>query len=470
MQSADSKDLRAASSQRPSSQRYSGSGRPRNAPTSPNPDPQSPHIQYQEPDPRQRFDAAYPSSTAQAQQASQSTDPRSRPRDSATVHHPPHVTRDYSNLRQEFSAAEPGVESQQNNRRYPDQPAASDPPAQSYPPIAYYQTSTYEPEQRFSRSSTVQDMQSSSQSDAQRPTRSASRGQAAQADLQRLSTTSTTAAKPPVVNDSVDPAPIKDPSDEPIDIEVFRALMGIPQEHGTPLALDSTRRAAAGDEPVTPKTPYEKTSPAQVVPQAISPPAKVKQPRSWRRYLLNILTFGLRREERDEEFYTSIYYSILQQQRINQRLYILYDLLTYICMIAQLIIAAVLIIIGALKGDYHIPVAVLGGVIAIINGVLALVKGQGFPNRFIQYLDSLRRVREDIEFTERELRAKRRIVTYGEIIALKDAYDQVRKDEGMNRPDFWSTGLDPKVGGGNVGKSSFPSKQSSQSKSAAAMV
>jgi hypothetical protein len=489
MQSTDPMDPKMPSSQRSPARRQSGSGRLRNPPTTSNSAPQSSSTQYQEHDPRQRFDEPYPnppthpqSSTYPSQQTGEPANPRSRSREPANTYHTPHATRHSANLRQQFSVADPEAEPQRSTRINPDQSTASGAPTQPFPPIAYYQTGPYDPEQRFSRSSTVQDLPSRNPSDAQKPTRTTSQRQPGQPELGRLSTASTAAGRQPAhdpddPDDSHDPddsddaiQPVRDPSDEPVTLEVFRALVGIPQKGSEPLPLDSTRRAAAGDSPVTPKTPYDKLSASQVVPLAISEPARVRHPRSWRRYLLNILTFGLRHEEKDAELSTSIYYSVLKQQKVNHRLYILYDVLTYTCMILQVIIAAVLIIVGALPGSYHIPVAVLGGVTGVLTGILGLVKGQGFPNRYIQYLDSLRKVREDIEFTERELRARRRIITYSDVIKLRTAYEQVRDDQSKNRPDFWSTGLDAKAGTASVGRPATSSKQNSKPKSAGAMV
>jgi SMODS and SLOG-associating 2TM effector domain len=179
------------------------------------------------------------------------------------------------------------------------------------------------------------------------------------------------------------------------------------------------------------------------------------------------LTLGLRSKERDEELSTSIYYSILKQERRTRRLYILYDIVTYACMIAQLFIASVLIIIGARGGNDHIVISILGAVTGILTGILSLIKGQGFPNRLIHYGDSMRRLREDIEFIERELRADRRIVTYGEVVALRNTYESVREDESKNRPDVWSTELNPNVGKGRVGT---PVAKSTPSRSPDSMV
>jgi hypothetical protein len=148
------------------------------------------------------------------------------------------------------------------------------------------------------------------------------------------------------------------------------------------------------------------------------------------------------------------------------RLYLLYDFLIYSCLLLQIVISAVLIIIGAHAGDHHLVVSILGAATGIIVGVMSLIKSQGFPTRLVQYRDALRRVREDIEFTERELRAGRRIVTYGEIVTFKKAYESVREDEVKNSPDVWNAGVGSIVGKSNTGGSGHASK----SRTAEAMV
>jgi hypothetical protein len=102
-------------------------------------------------------------------QANQSANPRPRHsyNPSSPRHSPPRHVAHYSNLRQQFNIDETESEEQHNRRPAYDgssteRPvrsqrqsfsAASDP----HPPIAYYRTSTYDPEQRYSQASTVQE-------------------------------------------------------------------------------------------------------------------------------------------------------------------------------------------------------------------------------------------------------------------------------------------------------------------------
>jgi len=115
-------------------------------------------------------------------------------------------------------------------------------------------------------------------------------------------------------------------------------------------------------------------------------------------------------------------------------------------MIIQLCISSILVILGAMNAVNHIPIAVLGAVSAILIGILALIRGQGMPNRLLQYADGLRRVREDIEWSERILRTQSGVVTYNDVMQLREAYSTCRDDAVKNQPDSWSSGLAASVG------------------------
>jgi hypothetical protein len=115
-------------------------------------------------------------------------------------------------------------------------------------------------------------------------------------------------------------------------------------------------------------------------------------------------------------------------------------------MIIQLCISSALVILGALRQDFHIPIALLGAINGILTGILSLIRGQGLPNRLLQYADQLRRVREDVEWTERILRTNAAVVLYKDAIALRDSYEQCRDDAVKNHPDSWTSGLSPSVG------------------------
>jgi hypothetical protein len=113
----------------------------------------------------------------------------------------------------------------------------------------------------------------------------------------------------------------------------------------------------------------------------------------------------------DDEAPTSIYYSLISQERKTRHRLRLYEFIVYGGLISQLILAAALIILGARGTIDGIAVASLGAVSGVIAGILSILKGQGMPVRLVRYADGLRRVRSDIEFHERSLRMKIKGVT-----------------------------------------------------------
>lgn len=253
--------------------------------------------------------------------------------------------------------------------------------------------------------------------------------------------------------DADDSGSTSDILNAPVSIEVFRALLGIPQG-GTPLALSNLRQAAdridEGRTPLTASTMKPLTRSSTAKSSSIAPAFKIRsRGPSW-------MPRWLRRKPSDSEYDTSVYYNLIREQKRTQRLWVLYDVLVYVCLILQLIIAAVLIILGALNGNYHISIAILGAVTGIITGILSLIRGQGLPNRLMQYLDGLRRIRDDIEFTERKLRAGI-TVTYQQCIDLWNAYENVREDATKNHPDTW-TNWNASTSASGTGGNAVPAK------------
>jgi hypothetical protein len=123
------------------------------------------------------------------------------------------------------------------------------------------------------------------------------------------------------------------------------------------------------------------------------------------------------------------------------RRYVLYNTLVHDSLIVQLVVSTLLIMLAALPQEHHIALAVLGAANGVITGVFGLMRGQGLPGRLVQYADGLRKVRETIEWLEKELEAGTRPVSYREIVRLREMYQQIRGDEHQNRPDSWSSGL-----------------------------
>jgi hypothetical protein len=134
-----------------------------------------------------------------------------------------------------------------------------------------------------------------------------------------------------------------------------------------------------------------------------------------------------------------MFYTISAQEKKAKRHYIMYDMLIYVCLLIQLLISAIVVILAAIATTHHITIAILGAINGVVTGILSLVKGQGMPMRLMKYADSLRRVREEIEFLDRELRAGARAVTMRDVIRVRHAYEIVRNDEIKNSPDVWNS-------------------------------
>jgi hypothetical protein len=141
----------------------------------------------------------------------------------------------------------------------------------------------------------------------------------------------------------------------------------------------------------------------------------------------------------DPEAPTSLYYNLVGEEKYTMFKYRLYDWIVYGGLITQLVLSAVLIVLGALPSSHHISIAILGAANGVVTGILSLINGQGMPVRLIKYAESLRKVRDNIEWNERQLRAKMNNVTYRTVFKLRDDYESVRQDELANHPDIWQT-------------------------------
>lgn len=71
------------------------------------------------------------------------------------------------------------------------------------------------------------------------------------------------------------------------------------------------------------------------------------------------------------------------------------------CLLAQIVIAAALTALGAANAS-HILIMILGSANTLIAGGMTYLKGQGLPERLIQYANGLRKVREYLEERERQ--------------------------------------------------------------------
>lgn len=96
-------------------------------------------------------------------------------------------------------------------------------------------------------------------------------------------------------------------------------------------------------------------------------------------------------------------------------------------LVAQLVFAATITALGAGQKSF-MTITVLGSVNTIIAGGMAYLKGQGLPERLVQYANDLRKVREHLEERERQfMRSDCRLDVDQEIRVILRMYQAARQ-------------------------------------------
>lgn len=108
-----------------------------------------------------------------------------------------------------------------------------------------------------------------------------------------------------------------------------------------------------------------------------------------------------------------------------------------VCLLGQIVIAAALTALGASDGS-HIAITVLGAVNTVIAGGMTYLKGQGLPDRLLQYANGLRRVREYLEERERQFaRSDCKLDVDKEAGIILHMYEQVRRNAEDSYSNTW---------------------------------
>ncbi|KAI9661235.1 MAG: hypothetical protein M1821_009562 [Bathelium mastoideum] len=134
-----------------------------------------------------------------------------------------------------------------------------------------------------------------------------------------------------------------------------------------------------------------------------------------------------------------LYTTILSKHDQINRKYKIYDIIVYVFLILQIILAAIFIVLGALQNlDTHNAVAALGAVSTVVGGVLALMKGQGLPNRLRMTRAGLQKILFEAEELYWDVCAGRK-VWYSDIKKVREDYLNVIEEANRNHPDTWNT-------------------------------
>ncbi|KAI7301212.1 hypothetical protein KC315_g16772, partial [Hortaea werneckii] len=110
----------------------------------------------------------------------------------------------------------------------------------------------------------------------------------------------------------------------------------------------------------------------------------------------------------------------------------------YTSLLGQVLLSANFIILGAMRGDHHVPIAVLGAISVSIAGCLALVKGQGLPMRLRIERDALWEVQLEAEELHWSLAAGRPVM-FNDVKRIWERFVQVKRDASLNHPDTWNS-------------------------------
>ncbi|KAI6839227.1 hypothetical protein KC340_g3020 [Hortaea werneckii] len=105
-----------------------------------------------------------------------------------------------------------------------------------------------------------------------------------------------------------------------------------------------------------------------------------------------------------------LYHDIRTSYENARRAHLWFEIGIYTSLLGQVLLSANFIILGAMRGDHHVPIAVLGAISVSIAGCLALVKGQGLPMRLRIERDALWEVQLEAEELHWSLAAGRPVM------------------------------------------------------------
>lgn len=126
-----------------------------------------------------------------------------------------------------------------------------------------------------------------------------------------------------------------------------------------------------------------------------------------------------------------IYPTLLREQRTVQHTLHAHTTLKTSIILTQLLLSILLILLASLSPSRHPTTAIFIGIFAALNGVcagvLALGSARDAPRaRLGNYIELLRALRAKMEWTEREVEGGLRVVTYREVVGLRDEFETLR--------------------------------------------
>ncbi|KAF2715944.1 hypothetical protein K431DRAFT_289828 [Polychaeton citri CBS 116435] len=145
---------------------------------------------------------------------------------------------------------------------------------------------------------------------------------------------------------------------------------------------------------------------------------------------------------------SGLYHDISHNHRRLKRAYRLFETVIYLALLVQTLLSTIFIVLGSVKGDYHICIAVLGAVSAVIAGVLALTKGTGMPNRIRMERDSVWEVRRMCEALYWQVNAGKH-ARYEDVEDIWKRFMDIKRNAAKNHPDTWNASRRSSSAGSN---------------------
>lgn len=141
-----------------------------------------------------------------------------------------------------------------------------------------------------------------------------------------------------------------------------------------------------------------------------------------------------RRQDNRKDGNVGIYRRVVAEESKARVKYHLTSAMITTCLLMQVVFAAILTALGASQSP-HIVITVFGALNTAIAGLLSFTKGKNLPNRFRQYQNSLRKVREYIELRERSFyQPDSELDLRDEVQRIIDMYEAARQTEENNDP------------------------------------
>lgn len=124
-----------------------------------------------------------------------------------------------------------------------------------------------------------------------------------------------------------------------------------------------------------------------------------------------------------------VYPTLLHQQSLTQKTLHQHTTLKTSILLSQLFVSILLILLASVPSLHgSTAIAIFAALNGIGAGVLALVSGkEGARARLGAYKEGLRGLRARIEWVEREVACRLRVVTYREVLRFKDEFEELRE-------------------------------------------